>query len=72
VPGTLQALGVFLLALLPGAIYIWSFERVVGRWGIGLSDRVLRFTACVRESTRFPHRSKRGITGSADLPAQNY
>jgi hypothetical protein len=45
VPDTLQALGVFLLAVLPGSIYIWSFERVVGRWGIGLSDRVLRFTA---------------------------
>jgi hypothetical protein len=45
VPDTLQALGVFLLAVLPGAVYIWSFERVVGRWGIGLSDRLLRFTA---------------------------
>jgi hypothetical protein len=45
VPDTLHAVGVFLLAVLPGAIYIWSFERVVGRWGIGLSDRVLRFTA---------------------------
>ena len=44
-PDTLQALGVFLLAVLPGAHYIWSFERVVGRWGIGLSDRVLRFVA---------------------------
>jgi hypothetical protein len=45
VPSTLQALAVFLLAVLPGAVYIWSFERVVGRWGIGLSDRLLRFTA---------------------------
>jgi hypothetical protein len=45
VPDTLEALGVFLLAVLPGAVYIWSFERVVGRWGIGLSDRVLRFIA---------------------------
>jgi hypothetical protein len=44
-PSTLQALGVFLLAVMPGAVYIWSFERVVGRWGISLSDRVLRFTA---------------------------
>lgn len=31
------------LALLPGALYVWSFERQTGRWGIGLSDRVLRF-----------------------------
>lgn len=44
-PDTLEALGVFLLAVLPGAMYVWSFERVVGRWGIGLSDRVLRFAA---------------------------
>ncbi len=33
------------MAVLPGAVYVWSFERVVGRWGIGLSDRLLRFTA---------------------------
>lgn len=44
-PDTLESLGVFLLAVLPGAMYVWSFERVVGRWGIGLSDRVLRFAA---------------------------
>lgn len=44
-PETLEALGVFLLAVLPGALYVWSFERVVGRWGIGLSDRLLRFAA---------------------------
>lgn len=34
---------VLLLAILPGALYIWAFEREVGRWGIGLADRVLRF-----------------------------
>lgn len=44
-PDTIQAFGVFLLAVLPGALYVWSFERVVGRWGIGLSDRLLRFAA---------------------------
>lgn len=44
-PETLEALGVFLLAVLPGALYVWSFERIVGRWGIGLSDRLLRFAA---------------------------
>lgn len=32
-----------MLALLPGALYVWSFERIVGAWGIGFSDRVLRF-----------------------------
>ncbi len=42
-PDTFQALAVFLLALLPGSLYVWSFERVAGNWGMGLSDRVLRF-----------------------------
>ena len=31
------------IALVPGALYVWAFERVVGRWGVGLSDRLLRF-----------------------------
>jgi Family of unknown function (DUF6338) len=38
-----QSVGVVVVALLPGALYVWAFERLVGRWGIGLSDRVLRF-----------------------------
>jgi hypothetical protein len=42
-PDTFQALVVLVLALLPGALYVWSFERLVGAWGIGFSDRVLRF-----------------------------
>ena len=42
-PSTFQALAVLVVALLPGAIYIWSFERLVGRWGAGLADRVFRF-----------------------------
>ena len=40
---TLQALLVAILALLPGALYTWSFEQQVGPWGIGLSDRLYRF-----------------------------
>jgi hypothetical protein len=36
-------LAVLIVALLPGALYVWSFERQVGRWGVGLSDRLLRF-----------------------------
>jgi Family of unknown function (DUF6338) len=43
VPDTFQALGVLLIALLPGALYIWGFEREAGRWGISAADRVLRF-----------------------------
>lgn len=42
-PDTFQAVGVAVVALLPGALYVWSFERIVGAWGIGLSDRILRF-----------------------------
>jgi uncharacterized protein DUF6338 len=42
-PETFQALAVLVLALLPGALYVWAFERQVGAWGIRLSDRVLRF-----------------------------
>jgi hypothetical protein len=42
-PETFSALAVLAVALLPGALYTWAFERQAGRWGIGLSDRVLRF-----------------------------
>jgi hypothetical protein len=34
---------VALLAVLPGALCVWGFERISGRWVIGLSDRLLRF-----------------------------
>jgi len=40
---TFQAIAVTILAVLPGALYTWSFEREVGNWGVGLSDRILRF-----------------------------
>lgn len=42
---TFQALVVSLLALLPGASYTFAYERVVGRFGVSLSDRLLRFVA---------------------------
>lgn len=42
-PGTFQAIAVFAAALLPGALYVWAFERQAGRWGVALSDRLLRF-----------------------------
>jgi hypothetical protein len=42
-PQSFQAVLVVIIALLPGALYMWSFERQAGRYGIGLSDRVLRF-----------------------------
>jgi Family of unknown function (DUF6338) len=41
---TFQALGVLLLALLPGALYVWASEREAGGWGLlGVTDRILRF-----------------------------
>ena len=42
-PDTFQALVVLIVALLPGALYTWSFEHLVGAWGVGFADRVLRF-----------------------------
>lgn len=42
-PDSFQALLVTFVALLPGALYVWPFERQAGRYGIGLSDRLLRF-----------------------------
>ena len=42
-PDTSQALAIFLIALLPGALYVWSFEQLVGAWGVRFSDRILRF-----------------------------
>lgn len=43
-PDTFQAAAVIILAVLPGALYIWAFERVVGPWGVSFTDRLLRFT----------------------------
>jgi len=43
VPSSFQAVAAIVLALLPGALYVWAFERQAGRYGIGASDRVLRF-----------------------------
>ncbi|MFP3899882.1 MAG: DUF6338 family protein [Acidimicrobiia bacterium] len=42
-PDTFHAVAVLVVALLPGALYVWAFERQAGRWGVGLSDRLLRF-----------------------------
>jgi hypothetical protein len=43
VPTTFQAAVVIVVALLPGALCVRAFERQAGCYGIGLSDRVLRF-----------------------------
>ncbi len=44
-PTTLQAVLAIVLIVLPGAIYLWGFEREAGKWAIGISDTVLRFVA---------------------------
>jgi hypothetical protein len=40
---TFQALAATMLALLPGGLYTWAYERQAGAWGVGLSDRLVRF-----------------------------
>lgn len=42
-PSSFEAIAALALALLPGAIYTWSFERLAGRWGAAFSDRAIRF-----------------------------
>jgi len=43
VPSTFPALILAVFAILPGAFYTWAFEREAGAWGVGLSDRLVRF-----------------------------
>ena len=38
-PGSLQGVLAILLAILPGALAVWGFERISGRRAIGLSAR---------------------------------
>jgi uncharacterized protein DUF6338 len=45
VPSTLQTVLAIVVAVLPGAIYLWGFEREAGKWAIGISDTLLRFVA---------------------------
>lgn len=43
-PGTVEALAIALGCVVPGAIYQWAHERVVGAaWTYGLGDRLWRF-----------------------------
>jgi hypothetical protein len=35
VPSTEQALVILMIAILPGGLYTWAFERETGKWGIG-------------------------------------
>lgn len=42
-PGTVVALAITLLAVLPGALYTWAFEQQAGNWGADSTDRLARF-----------------------------
>lgn len=45
IPTSVVALGIVVLAVLPGSMYTWAFERQVSAYGVTLADRVLRFIA---------------------------
>jgi Family of unknown function (DUF6338) len=45
VPETVQALAIAVVAVLPGAVGVWGYERRVGKWSIASPDRVIRFVA---------------------------
>jgi hypothetical protein len=45
IPTSTLALAIFLIAILPGAVYTWTFEREGGPYGVTLADRILRFLA---------------------------
>jgi hypothetical protein len=71
-------LGVLVLALLPGALYTWGLEQETGGWGLGASDRLLRFVgsaaifhAFAAPLTWWLYASfvETGRLGDADLPA---
>jgi hypothetical protein len=43
IPSTAIGLVIAALAVLPGAVYVWSHESQTGSFGVALSDRLLRF-----------------------------
>lgn len=45
VPTSVVALAIVVIAVLPGSMYTWAFERQVTAYGVTLADRVLRFVA---------------------------
>ena len=44
-PNTFEALGILIVAFIPGAAYVWAFERQAGPYGVTLADRMMRFLA---------------------------
>jgi Family of unknown function (DUF6338) len=45
VPQTFEALATVILALVPGAAFLWGMEGRTGAWGIKATDRLYRFVA---------------------------
>jgi uncharacterized protein DUF6338 len=43
VPDSFEALSVLVIALVPGALFVYALERQTGAWGSKFSDRLLRF-----------------------------
>jgi hypothetical protein len=43
VPDSFEALSVLVVALVPGALFVYALERQTGAWGSKASDRLLRF-----------------------------
>ena len=44
-PSTMEALAILVVAFVPGAAYVWAFERQAGPYGVTLADRMMRFLA---------------------------
>lgn len=44
-PTSVITLAIVIVAVLPGSMYTWAFERQVSAFGVTLADRVLRFIA---------------------------
>ncbi|MGH3320202.1 MAG: DUF6338 family protein [Streptosporangiaceae bacterium] len=44
-PGTVTALLIVIVAVLPGSVYTWAYERQTSPYGVTFADRTLRFIA---------------------------
>ena len=44
-PSSILALTIIVLAVLPGSMYTWAYERQASAFGVTLADRTLRFIA---------------------------
>ncbi len=66
-PSTLQALLVAFLAILPGALYTWSFEQQAGRYDATAVDRLQRFlgTSAFSWSSNYPRSTTSSTAGTS-------